>query len=578
MTHDSQPAAEPDPVPYVPADAESEALDQGEAPPAGSGGGLFRSSAIMAAGTFASRITGVVRTMVLVAALGTQALGDTFNTANTIPNIIYETLLGGVLTAAHVPLLVRARQRSAKYGEEFEQRLFTLLLGTLALFTAAAMALAPLLIRMYTGGFPPAQRDLATVFLLFFLPQIFFYGFSAVAGASLNAQGRFAAPMWCPVLNNVVVCAVGLTFIFVAGGPVDPDTITGGEVTLIAVGTTVGVVLQALGLIPSLYRMGFRWRPRVDFRPGELRSMGTMAGWTLVFVAAQQLGLFVYTNIANSAGARGVEEGIRYGVGLTPWVNAYQFFQLPFAIAAVSVITALFPRMSRSAAEGRLDRVADDLSSGLRLSLIIIIPSALLLFGLSAEICVVFFAHGATGIADALVIADVLRVFAVALIPYAALQLLQRGFYAITDTRTPALVGIFTTVVSIALALAGYRLLPTDRIVMGIAFAQGVAWTLGCAVMAVLLHRRLGTLHGRAIAAPIVKAVLAGLPALVLTLVIHAFIVRRFGQGLVPALTGLATGGLLGGALFLLLARLLRIDEITALGRTVAARLPGRRP
>ncbi|MFC6887016.1 MULTISPECIES: murein biosynthesis integral membrane protein MurJ [Actinomadura] len=550
----------------------TEPLRQAAPPEPAGGGGLLRSGAAMAAGTLASRITGFARTMVLVAALGTQALGDTFNTANTIPNIIYETLLGGVLTAAHVPLLVRARQRSERYGEEFEQRLFTLLLGALAVLTAAAMAAAPLLIGLYARGFTAEQRDLAVVFVLFFLPQIFFYGFSAVASASLNARGRFAAPMWAPVLNNVVVSAVGLAFIAETSGRARLGSVSGGEVALIGLGTTAGVVLQAAGLLPALRRMGFRWRPRLDFQDGELRALGTMAGWTLGFVVAQQLGLLVFTNLANGAGARGLREGVGHGVGLTPWSNAYQFFQLPFAIVAVSVITALFPRMSGHAAAGRLGRVAEDLSAGLRLSLIVIVPSAALLFGFAPEVCTLFFAHGATTAADAAVIADVLRAFAVGLVPFAALQILQRGFYAVADTRTPALVGFLTTAVGVALAVAGDRVLPTRHVVVGIASAQGASWALGCLVTALLLRRRLGTLHGRAAVPALAKAALAALPPLALALGLHGPAGDAFGRGPAGAAAVLAIGGTLGAALFLLAARLLRIREIDVLARMLAGR------
>ena len=195
-------------------------------PPAAGSRSLLGSSAIMAVGTLASRVTGFFRSTLLVAALGTATLGDVFNTANTIPNIVYDILLGGVLTAAHVPLLIRARNRSEKYGEEFEQRLFTVLLGALAVITAIAMAAAPLLINLYGGKFSPTQHRLAVEFLLFFLPQIFFYGFAAVAGASLNSRGRFGAPMWTPVLNNAVVIGVLVGFMVTTHGHLDADNIS----------------------------------------------------------------------------------------------------------------------------------------------------------------------------------------------------------------------------------------------------------------------------------------------------------------------------------------------------------------
>ncbi|MFF3445278.1 murein biosynthesis integral membrane protein MurJ [Streptosporangium sp. NPDC002721] len=539
---------------------------------------LIRSSAVMVAGTFVSRVTGFVRTVVLVAALGTLALGDTFNTANTIPNIVFETLLGGVLTAAHVPLLVRARQRSKQYGEQFEQRLFTLLLLVLAVLTAVAMALAPLLIRLYGSGFTAAQNRLAVVFLLFFLPQIFFYGFSAVASASLNTQGRFAAPMWAPVLNNVVVSAVGVAFLLVADGRVTPENITDEQVILIALGTTAGVAAQAVALLPALHRMGFRWRPRFDFRRDELGEMGSMAGWTLAFVVVQQIGLVFYTNIANTAGVRGMEENVGYGVGLTPWTNAYQFFQLPFAIVAVSVITALMPRMSGHAAEGRLDRVSADLAGGLRLSLVVIIPAAALLFGLSAEICVVLFAHGATTAADALMIANVLRVFAIMLVPFTVFQLLQRGFYALADTRTPALVGMATMPVGVAGALLGSRLLPTRDIVLGIAFSQGLAWVAGCVFTVLLLRRRLGSLQGRVVGGLVLKVCGAALIPLGIALVAHTVVGRVYDQAPVPSFVALAGGGVVAVFAFAFAARRLGVQEIEAVTGMVTGRLQrGRR-
>jgi putative peptidoglycan lipid II flippase len=546
---------------------EEEGLPPEQIPPdadgQSSGGGLLRASAVMAAGTLASRVTGFFRTTLLVAALGTQSLGDVFNTANTIPNIVFDILLGGVLTAAHVPLLIRARTRSAKYGEEFEQRLFTILLCALAVLTAAAMAVAPVLINLYAKGFTDAQHRVASLFLLFFLPQIFFYGFSAVAGASLNSRGRFAAPMWSPVLNNIVVIAVTIAFMVTTHGKLTSENITDSQVTFLGIGVTLGVVAQAIGLVPAMQRIGFNWRPRFDFRRAELTSMWSMASWTLLYVVAQQIALLVYTNLADAAGARGLSEGIKHGVGLTPWVSAYTFFQLPFAVVAVSIITAIFPKMTKSAAEGRLDLLLADLREGLRLSLTLMLPSVALLFGAASEICFVLFAHGATTPADAEMIAGVLRVFALALLPFTVLQLLQRGFYALADTRTPALVSLFSTGAG---ALAAFLLsleLPTEDVVLGIAAAQGLSWLCGCFVSIWLLRRRLGRLGGRDILVLIGKAGLASVPALVVAVLAHEFVVPRLDQSLpLSALVLVLVGGV-GVGLFVVGASLIRVPEVS---------------
>jgi putative peptidoglycan lipid II flippase len=541
---------------------DGEAQPPQEMPTGGGGSSLLRSSAIMAAGTLASRITGFFRSTLLVAALGSQALGDTFNTANTIPNIVYDILLGGVLTAAHVPLLIRARNQSEKYGEEFEQRLFTVLLGVLALITAIAMAAAPWLIDLYAHGASATQHRVGALFLLFFLPQIFFYGFSAVASASLNSRNRFGAPMWTPVLNNIVVIVVVAIFMATTHGDLKLENITNSQVTFLGIGVTAGVAAQAIGLIPAMMRLGFNFRPRFDFRRTELASIWGMASWTLLYVLAQQIALLVYTNLANAAGAHALREGIDKGVGLTPWTNAYAFFQLPFAVVAISIITAIFPKMTQSAAEGRLDRLATELREGLTLSLALMLPAVALLFGAASEICRVLFAHGNTSPADAEVIAQVLRVFALALTPFAVLQLLQRGFYALADTKTPALIAIFSSAGGVLSAWVLSSMLATPHIVLGIAAAQGISWTIGCIISVVILRRRLGRLGGGEIVSLMIKAGLASLAALAVAEFAHLVITPHLGQKFLPSALVLVLVGVVGGGAFLVSAALLRVREV----------------
>jgi putative peptidoglycan lipid II flippase len=546
-------------------------------PTSKSTGGLRRSSAIMAAGTVASRTTGFVRSTLLLAALGSAALGDVFNTANTIPNIVYDLLLGGVLTAAHVPLLIRARNRSERYGEEFEQRLFTALVVVLGSITVGAMVLAPVLINMYGSRFTAQQHRVAVLFLLFFLPQIFFYGFAAVAGASLNSRGRFGAPMWAPVLNNIAVILVLGVFMATTGGNLTPDNITDGQVTFLGIGVTAGVAAQAFGLIPAMRSVKFNFRPRFDFRRAELTSMWSVAGWSLLYVVAQQAALLIYTNLANAAGRRGVDEGLGQGVGLTPWINAYAFFQLPFAVVAISVITAILPRMTQSAAEGRLDRLALQLREGLRLSLTLMLPAAALLFGAASEICFVLFAHGDTTAADAEVIAQVLRVFAVALTPFTTLQLLQRGFYALSDTRTPAFVAIFSAALGTVAAAALSAVLSTPHVVLGIAAAQGIAWTCGCLVSFVLLRRRIGRLGGREILVLVAKTGVCSFAALLVAQMAHLLVTPHLGGSLVLTAVTLLLQGIVGGGSFLLCAVALRIPEVTEVVRIIRGKIV-RRP
>jgi putative peptidoglycan lipid II flippase len=539
-------------------------------------GGLLKSSAVMAVGTVASRLLGFVRNAVIVIALGTGPLGDVYNVANTFPNVVYDLLLGGILTAVHVPMLVRALEKDRAYGEEYEARLLTIVLGGLLALTAIAMVCAPLLVNLYASGFTPAQHHLAVIFALFFLPQIFFYGVGALAGASLNARGSFAAPMWTPVLNSVVVIVVGGAFLLIAGPGVTPSSISSHEITLLAGGTTLGIVVQTIAMWPSLRRVGFRYRPRFDFRREELAPVGGMALWTLLYVAIMQVGFVVNTNIAVRAGVRGEHEHLGYGVGLTPWNNAYLLFQLPYAIVGVSVMTALLPRMSRHASDSRFDLVRDDLTSGLNLSSVIIVPSAALLFALSPELVTAFFAHGSTDLADGLMIANVVQAFALALVPFAIFQLLLRVFYALADTRTPALIAIGNILISISLALVGYAILPTDMIVEGIAIALGVSWSVGCVVAGLILSRRMAGLGGRQIVRTHVKIAVATIPAFAFALGVHEVFVKLFYYQLITSVAALALGGAGAAVLYVLVARKLRISEVETLAGTLMRRLPGR--
>jgi putative peptidoglycan lipid II flippase len=518
----------------------------------------------MAAGTVASRLTGFLRTAALVAALGTQGLGDAYNVAYQIPYTVYDLLLGGILVSVIVPLIVRTRERDRAAGAEYEQRLLTLATLSLGAIAAAGVLLAPWLISLYGGGLAGAERDLAVTLTRFFLPQLFFFGIGAFGGAILNARGRFGAPMWTPVINNVVVIGVAVTFIAIAARGVGPETITAAEARLLGIGTTAGIVLQALGLLPSLRAAGFRWRPRLDFRSGELREVGRMAGWTMVYVVATQAAFVVVTNLATRAGREGRLEGLA-GVGFAPYFNAYQLFQLPYAIVAVSVITALLPRMSAHAAERRYGLVRDDFSTAMRSAAVLLVPGAMLLFVFAGEIATLAFAHHNTSIDDAEVIANVLRGFAVALVPFAAFQLMLRVFYALGDTRTPALLALLNMAVSVGLNLAVFALLSTGQIITGMAGAFGAVYLVGALAAWLILRGRMGGVDGRRILRTHGLLAAAAIPGGGAAYVAHNVVTGAWGVGLLPAIVSLGAGGAAFALLYLQFARVLRIAELRSL-------------
>ena len=537
---------------------------------------LIRSSAGMAVGTLVSRGTGFLRTLVLVYAVGIGALGNAYNNANTLPNTVYYLMLGGIFTSVVVPLLVRAARRDPDRGEAYAQRVFTL--GALALLgvTVLATLLAGPLVHLYAPSIngPPgshlaAEHNLMVVWAYWFIPQIFFYGMSSLIGAILNTRGRFAAPMWAPVVNNLVVIAVGALYFVTVGVNKEPWTISPAGVQLLGIGTTLGVIAQTVALYPSLRAAGFRWRPTLGFRPGEVSEMGRMAGWMSVYVITQWAGNLVVQILANAASA-----GVN---GYSAYSIAWQLFQLPYAIVGISVITALLPRMSEHASARRYSLVRDDFSIGVRLASVIVVPAAIYLGVLGGPLAEVLFSYGSTSAAHARYVGEVFGLFALGLVPYMLTQLQLRVFYSFQDSRTAAFVGFIIMVFGIAAALTAKSMLPAAQVVAGLAVAYGLANLVGAIAGWALLLRRVGSLDGWAIARSLTRMHLATVPGVIFALAVMAGAAHVLhdpspAYGLVVTVVG--GGGAI--ALYALCSRSLRVAEFGFLMKTMAARFGGR--
>ena len=536
--------------------------------PGPEGGSLLRSSSVMAVGTLASRGTGFLRTLMLVFALGVSGVANAYNNANTLPNAVYDLMLGGILTSVVVPLLVSAAKRDSDGGEAYDQRMFTLATSALLGLTVVATLAAGLLVDLYAHAITGAEHHLMVIFAYFFIPQIFFYGVSSLAGGILNARGHFAAPMWTPVINNVVVILVLLLFI-ATGGITNPSTISASQVELLGFGTTLGIIAQTAALIPFLRRAGFRWHPRFDFRRHEVREIRRMAAPLFGYVLTTQASFLVVQNVANAASVR---PGAPYD-SFSTYSYAWQLFQLPYAIIGVSVITALLPRMSAHAAERRYPLVRDDFSTGVRLSSVIVVPAALLLLVLGAPLAEFLFAHGSTTVDEARYIGEVFALFSLGLVPYMMFQLLLRVFYALHDSRTPMFVGVAVMAVNIGISLLVLRVTPTGHVVEGLALSFGVSNVVGAVVSWRILSRRLGGLGGRQIADSVGRMHLAAVPALLFAWAVTFMVGVLFAAGPVFGLVTLFLGGSGGLLLYLLFSRALGISEVASLTSTVKTRL-----
>ncbi|MQA04361.1 MAG: murein biosynthesis integral membrane protein MurJ [Streptosporangiales bacterium] len=535
-------------------------------------GSLLKSSAVMAAGTVVSRVTGFLRVVVIMAALGSGPLSNAYNTANNAPYSIYELFLGGVLSAVLVPLFVRANKRSLDEGTVYAQRLLTLvalvLLGLAVLSVVGAPAIMSLIANRMAGD----QREVGIAFLRYLLPQILFLGIGAVLIAVLQSRRRFAAPMWVPVLNNLTVITTGLVFAYVVHGQPTPQTITPGETALLGIGTSAGIVVQTLAFIPPLWRAGFRPRPRLGFGKLGLGAIGRMGTWTIVFVLSNLAQLFVVTNIAGAVD-RALPDDSAINYGYTPYQNAFTVFALPHAIAAVSVITALLPRMSSHAADEMFHLVRDDLSTGVRLSAALIVPAAAAMIALGEPIGLTIFNHGHYTAGNAGYTGLVLAAFALGLVPFSIFQLLLRVFYALQDTRTPALVNLVGTLSTIAIGAIGYLVLPLRYVVIMLALSYGLGYLVNTVLAAHILSRRLGGVDARKILGSLARMVTAAAPAAVVAWFAATGITAAVGRHSLGGAVAVVAGGsiiLLG---FVILARVLRVTEVQTLAGTFRDRI-----
>ncbi|MGX1883870.1 murein biosynthesis integral membrane protein MurJ [Streptomyces sp. NPDC055287] len=519
----------------------------------------LRSGALMAAGSLVSRATGFVRSATVAAALGIGLTADGYAVGNSVPTIVYMLLLGGALNAVFVPELVKAAKEHEDGGAAYTDRLLTVCVTALLVITAGAVLAAPAIVAAYTD-YTGAQATMTVAFARYCLPQIFFLGLFTLLGQILNARGRFGAMMWTPVLNNVVVIAVfGL---FLGLTTTSRGALTPAGTALLGWGTTAGIAVQALALVPALRAARFRWRPRFDWRGSGLTRPMRAAGWLVLLVLTNQAAYWVVTRLATAAGQRAADLGIDGGAGFSAYNNAYLLWAVPHGIVTVSLITALMPRMSGAAADGDKTAVRRDISYALRTSAAAVVPAACALLVLAQPLMAVVFQYGRTGADDIAAMAGILTAFAPGLVAFSGQYVLSRAFYALRDTRTPFLLNLVIAALNAGLSTAAYVLLPARWAVTGMAGAYSLALLAGWALTAYTLNRRLPAARTRgrspAVAAH-ARLLVAAVPA---TAVGHLAAGWAGGLG---ALAAAAAGGAAILAVFAALAKPLRLREVDTL-------------
>jgi putative peptidoglycan lipid II flippase len=530
---------------------------------------LARNSAVMAAGSIASRITGLLRTVIIAAAIGAKIVAGDYTLANTLPNMVYELLLGGVMSSVIVPLLMRARTRDEDKGEAYAQRLLSLATIFLGAATLAAVAAAPLLTVLFrTSKNTAADSHLITVLSYLLLPEIFFYGVAALVAAILNTRGHFAAPMWTPILNNIVVILTAGLFMLLptASGTLTPETITALQVLVLGGGTTLGIVAQAAGLFPALRKVGFRWRWRWDWRQLQLRQLAHTSAWMLGYVIVNQISVAIILKISNLALHNG-------GSGPIVYSNAYLIFMMANGIVAVSIMTALMPRMSAAAAQQRFKDLTEHLSLGIRLSSVILIPATVAYLVLGRQLAVTIFDWGKYQQQDAIWTGWVIAAAGLGLVPYALTQMQLFAFYAMPDTKTPTLLNVPICIFRVLLTVLLYRILPAVWVNAGLMIAMAVSYVIAAVIGNWLLRKRIGELGFGPVLRTLLRLALAAAVAAVPTALITLIVQHLLGLGKAGSIVGLLLGAVVLVVVYLAAAVALQVKEISQVWGMVRGRV-----
>lgn len=511
---------------------------------------LARGAAVTTVATAVSRVTGFVRVVVVAGAMGTTFLANTYQTANTAPNIVFELVAAGVLTSVFVPTFVDYLMKGErKEGWEAANALTSAaLIGLVAVALLVGLG-APLLMRLLTLGVddPPLRGreiELGSTFLRLFAPQIVFYGVGMVMTGALHAHRRFVLPAVAPIFNNVVVIAVYLTYAALRGSrPPTTSGITTAETWVLGAGTTLGVVAMTLCLIPQLRRLGWRFRPHFDFAHPAVKRGARLGVWALGYAGGYQAGLIVVLLLANR---------IEGGVAAYQW--AFTFFYLPHALFGVPIFNVLFTAMSEHASMRELDEVVARLRDGLAMLAFILVPVAALLLATAQPVAQLTLRYGVMTDQGSDLVGRVLQAFAIGLPSYSAFLVYTRAFYAVGDTKTPALVNAATVVVSSGAGALLFVVAGPGWEVPGLALGHSLGFAIGTFVIARIFSRRVGRVGGTRVGASLSRSISLGAVALAVMGVVVSLLVPGDNASALAAvvLAPLAGAAVYGGGMVVL--------------------------
>jgi len=520
----------------------------------------------MAAGTLASRITGVFRDIALVAAIGTGVFSDTYSIANSIPNIIYILIAGGAINSVFIPALVRHMEDDEDQGKQFTDQLLTLVGLVLLAIVILTVLIAGLIVHLYaTRLWTPEEFDVATMFARWCLPQIFFYGIYTLASQILNSRNSFSLPMYAPIVNNAIVIVTALIFISLMTELPTASSVTTSQINLLGFGTTLGVMAQALILVPALRKAGYTFRPNFKFRNVGNSKIGNLAKWTVGFVLVNQVTFLMVSNLTTLSNVLVAGDSSAASVGFTSYQKGQLMMMLPHSIITVSVITALLPRLSRQAHEKDLSAFGGELSASLRLVSALIIPSAVFLLATGPWIGALLYGYGASSAAQGAALGGVASMFALGLPAFSLFYVLLRSYYAQENTKTPFMINLGFNALHVIIGFALFSLLPDGLQVAGLALGYSISYVITCWLTWRRVGKRVPEIrnngHLRLMVRVVAASIVSGLLAYV---VVSLTITNQTELSALRLGSAIAIFASTFAITYFGLARALRISEVTA--------------
>ncbi len=503
---------------------------------------LSKSTATISVYTTISRVTGFIAIIVLAYALGNTNLADSYNLANTIPNMLYELVLGGILTSLFIPIFMDHLIKDKDKAWKVVSNIANISILFLIVMAIIGTVFSFYFIRIQTFLVPAGAEKvkLASLFFKFFVWEIVFYGACSILNGVLQSLKKFKVPAAAPILNNLVTIATVL-FIYLPLRNENPEAALVG----LAIGTTFGVAAMDLIQIPALIKVGYKHHWVLDFRDETFLKLAVLSIPVFGYVASNQIGQIVVNILA-----------FQFDSGFSYWTYAWRFYQLPYGILAVSIATVLFPYISERSSNNDISGIKEYLSIGVRTTSFVILPATAFIYVLSEPIILTTISHGAFSVGGGIKTAQVLAYFTLGLLPFSLHMFIARIFYALKDTMTPMKMNALGVPVMIVLDIILVRFFE----VAGLALGNSITYAFTTTLLFLSLRKRIGPLGARDMVRRTIKFTIISIFSALLIIIVTGFSIFS-GTDFLSSLLNLIVGLTVGISSYLLINHVMKTEE-----------------